>query len=388
MTPLLALDSIEISNFRALRYLKLDGLAHVNLIVGKNNVGKTTLLEAIWVYAQGGAPKALLETLEGRNEASLQLNGQGKTYTIQDQFDSLRHLASQRRTHKLSESTNDRDIQPITISISSKNIDAAHSLTIFTGPYELKSVQNGTNGVVKAQPIYYKDGDPSLLIMHDQKAFTYSLRSGTFEAAMSGHPSFQLPPTIEKKTYFAQVEGFEIDQINTIWDDLLLRDSANDIVNCLQIIAPEIERINLVSVPGQNHRQPFAKLSGLDDPVTLKSLGEGLNRLFGVAVILVLSKGGIALIDEIDTGLHYSVLPRFWEFVFKAAQRLNVQIFATTHSWDCIEGFSEALQNDATFDARLISLRKSRKPDDDTIHAIYYDRRQIAIATKEDIEVR
>ena len=74
MTPSLALDSIEINNFRALRHLKLENLSRVNLIVGKNNVGKTTVLEAIWVYAQGGAPKALLEVLEGRNEASLQTN--------------------------------------------------------------------------------------------------------------------------------------------------------------------------------------------------------------------------------------------------------------------------------------------------------------------------
>lgn len=389
MTPSLALDSIEINNFRALRHLKLENLSRVNLIVGKNNVGKTTVLEAIWVYAQGGAPKALLEVLEGRNEASLQTNGNGqsKAYTTKDQFASLKYLTSLSKNH-LDAAQNGSGFHPINISAGLNYPIIKYNLTIFVGPYKLTTSKDEVSGELTAEPEYNRGAEESLLIMHDQKKFDYPLKSGKFLEVLRDNLNTPPPPTIERNAYFARVQGFDIDQLDARWDDLLLRDSANDIVGCLQIITPEIERIHLVPTPGQSHRQPFAKLAGLDEPVSLKSLGEGLNRLFGVAVILVQSKGGIALIDEIDTGLHYSVLPTFWNFVFKAAQRLNVQVFATTHSWDCIEGFSEALQSDEGFDGQLISLRRSREVDDDTIYPVSYDRQEIAIATKSDIEVR
>ena len=70
MTPV-ALSTFEIHGFGAFEHLKLDRLGRVNLFVGKNNVGKTSLLEALWVYANQGSPLVLWSLLESRDEGEL-----------------------------------------------------------------------------------------------------------------------------------------------------------------------------------------------------------------------------------------------------------------------------------------------------------------------------
>lgn len=81
-----------------------------------------------------------------------------------------------------------------------------------------------------------------------------------------------------------------------------------------------------------------------DQRVPIGSMGDGIWRLLGIALALVRAEGGILLVDEIDTGLHYSVLVDMWNLVFETAKRLDVQVFATTHSRDCYEALAAVAQ--------------------------------------------
>ena len=107
-------------------------------------------------------------------------------------------------------------------------------------------------------------------------------------------------------------------------------------------------------------------------------------RALGISLALVNVKDGILLIDEFENGLYYSVQPDLWQFIFRVARRLNVQVFATTHSWDCIEGFQKAAQEDNQEEGLLIRL-ESKKGE---IAATLFDERQLGIVTREQIEVR
>src|SRR5438045_2113512 len=78
----------------------------------------------------------------------------------------------------------------------------------------------------------------------------------------------------------------------------------------------------------------------------LYSLGNGMLRTLGISLALVSVKDGILLIDEFENGLYYSVQPDLWQLIFQVARCLNVQVFATTHSWDCIEAFQKAASID------------------------------------------
>ena len=109
--------------------------------------------------------------------------------------------------------------------------------------------------------------------------------------------------------------------------------------------APSVERLSF-RLEKNGRIVPIVKLEAIDGSVPLGSLGEGLRRMLGIALCLVTARDGLLLVDEIDTGLYYSVLPDMWKLVFEVARRLNVQVFATTHSWDCISAFSQAQQED------------------------------------------
>ena len=78
----------------------------------------------------------------------------------------------------------------------------------------------------------------------------------------------------------------------------------------------------------------------------LRSLGDGAVRLFGVALALANSQGGFLLIDEAENGIHHTIQRDFWRMVLLTAQANNVQVFATTHSWDCVVGFAQAAVED------------------------------------------
>ncbi len=106
----------------------------------------------------------------------------------------------------------------------------------------------------------------------------------------------------------------------------------------------------------------LVRLEGETDPTPLKSAGDGMVRIFQVALALESAKNGrttsadshnrpfrpellstravgMLLVDEIENGIHYTVLPDLWRFIFRVAHLHNVQVFATTHSWDCVEAF-------------------------------------------------
>ncbi len=126
------------------------------------------------------------------------------------------------------------------------------------------------------------------------------------------------------------------------------------------------------------------KVAGIDEPIALRSLGDGMQRVFGLALTLVNAKDGILLIDEIENGLHYSVQPDIWHLVFQLAHRLNVQVFATTHSLDCIKAFQEAARENTQEEGLLIRLQGKKGE----IGAVLYEEEELAIATHEQIEVR
>jgi predicted ATPase len=96
------------------------------------------------------------------------------------------------------------------------------------------------------------------------------------------------------------------------------------------------------------------------------------------------STSNFLLVDEIESGIHYSAIERYWDMIFTLARELDVQVFATTHSWDCIEGFQAAATSDRSSEGMLIRL----EADGDRTRAVTFNEHELAIATREEIEVR
>ena len=113
-------------------------------------------------------------------------------------------------------------------------------------------------------------------------------------------------------------------------------------------------------------------------------MGDGMNRILAILLALVSAKDGVLLVDEIENGLHYSVQPDLWRLILHVAERANVQVFATTHSWDCIEAFQEAVTEVPGQQGFLVRLVRNEAG----IKATVFDERKLTIATREEIEVR
>src|SRR5206468_10271805 len=119
----------------------------------------------------------------------------------------------------------------------------------------------------------------------------------------------------------------------------------------LQFLDPDIERIapqvgNGPSYAPQTRGGFIVKKRGLEQPVPIGSMGDGMWRMLAMAIAITQCRGGVLLVDEIDTGLHYSVMADMWRLIFGAAKELDVQVFATTHSFDCIQSLATVCVSD------------------------------------------
>ncbi|HHY66502.1 MAG TPA: ATP-binding protein [Alicyclobacillus sp.] len=145
----------------------------------------------------------------------------------------------------------------------------------------------------------------------------------------------------------------------------------------LRLIEPDVEKVEIEDVI------PSIWMKDIHSPVTLPSLGHGTSRLFDLTLALANAAHGILLVDEIENGLHYSVQFGIWKLMVDTARRSNVQVFATTHSWECIEAFQAALQ-DRHASGYLIRLNRREQG----ITATVYDQEELAIIVHDHVEVR
>jgi AAA15 family ATPase/GTPase len=163
----------------------------------------------------------------------------------------------------------------------------------------------------------------------------------------------------------------------------------------MRIILPEFENIAFVQNDSPRHpmrrdrRSAKVQLSNLPRPVPLNSLGDGMLRLLQLVLKIFPAKGGFLLIDEFENGLHYSVQEKVWALLFEMAQRLNIQVFATTHSWDCIESFTKVAVERKDVDGVLFRVGKSVKTSDKgKVIATVFSGNELATITQANMEVR
>jgi len=197
------------------------------------------------------------------------------------------------------------------------------------------------------------------------------------------------PSHIEKlRTPFVSDKGMNKEQVSQLWNKVYLTDSEDDVINALRIIEPKIKSIGFVDDrQKKNERVPMARLADSTTPVFLSSLGEGMSRMLGLALAMVNAESGFLLIDKIDNGIHYSAQADLWRIISETARKMNLQVFATTHSWDCIEAFQEVSQERKEDDMMLVSLR-NKQGEPGNIVGVLFDREELEIVTRENIEVR
>lgn len=394
----LILDSLEIRNFRGFNHLQIERLARVNLIVGKNNVGKSSLLEAIELYAHRGSPILLREQLRARDESRQLPDRSGDAEELRSVLKYVFYGRSNVIEHQIQIGPVNSQEETLTIAANWWNAgQVGDGLRIVQLP---ESAESGKNAHLI----------PGLTIhIGHQMLFNFAFLS-TYPIPFSSlNPDLKDIPSV-----FIGANGLDRRAITELWDSIALTDLEKEVLAALRFVAPGIEGITLISDPALlNERIPIVKVKSIDERLPLRSLGDGMQRVLGISLALVNAKDGILLIDEFENGLHYVIQPDLWRLIFQVARRLNVQVFAATHSWDCIEAFQQASKGDqqeeefpdmyseddiipvevtqgnhqqaAHQEEGLLIRLESKK---DGIKSTLFDERQLGIATREQIEVR
>ena len=165
------------------------------------------------------------------------------------------------------------------------------------------------------------------------------------------------------------------------YTDLAVTGREEELLPPLQAIDPRIKRLKLLF---PSNRPMLYVDDGGDQLVPLTYMGEGLGYVLSWQLAILASENGTVLIDEFENGLHYSALTDVWKAIGIAARDSNVQIFATTHSWECVKAAQRAFADSDEDEFRLHRLERR----DGDIDAITYDQEQLATSIEFNFEVR
>jgi predicted ATP-dependent endonuclease of OLD family len=151
-----------------------------------------------------------------------------------------------------------------------------------------------------------------------------------------------------------------------------------------KLLAKIDSRITKVRIdPGEDGNQIVVDI-GLSELLPLAQVGQGVYRLATILADIIGEKTDVLLIDEIENGLHHSVQKQVWTGLAEVAKELNVQIFATTHSGECLQAAHRAFLERETYDLGVIQLFRTEKGDQGRL----LDKELIEAAIEANIELR
>lgn len=386
------LDQLRIHNFRMLEDFSVQLLGRVNLIVGRNNSGKSTVLESLRLLAEGGNGRFLL-TLLGEHDELIADSSDGSQ--ADTALSAIRHFFSGRALPK-----SDDDF----IFVGS---DAGRRIKLEHVFFEIQEelVKDETGSVLDARrqvrvPRLKSAIRPEqtiregLRVTQQDGLLTHSKLWDMADSGFSDRTNTPADASLGKIPYgFIPTHFVDHDNLAALWDQIVFTPAEQHVIAALRIIEPHVDGLAFIKHPGYRRyghiqRMPVVKLHGQVEPVPLNSMGDGMFRLLQLVLATAPAKGGFLLVDEFENGLHFTVQEAVWRMVFQIAAELDMQVFATTHSWDCIESFVRVAQEHPK-EGVLFKMSRSRlKSDTGKIIATVYDEERLALATAMEMEVR
>jgi AAA15 family ATPase/GTPase len=347
-------SSIHIINFRAISDLRLENFKQINLITGRNNSGKTTVLEALFQISGMSNPQ-LPATINNIRDLVL---------TSDDNFNFIFHNLDFNQEPHLSAifdgARRDLIIKPKyaqfnTLDIVTNKINQ----TIEKRTDVNTDNQNIINGII----LEFKDGK-------NNEKFTSEISLSNNRIGIDNRYKERLlcsfhSPQLSMAMFPQRIER------------LLVNKQMDGIIASLKEIDKNITDIRMGSA-GMIYTD-----IGLDKLLPLNIMGDGIRRILSMLAAVSDMQGGVLLIDEIENGLHYSSLEILWKALLKAAMVYRVQLFVTTHSNDCIKALSAVTEQNSD-DVRLYRIERN-----ENMHrAFEYPPEMISVGVENDIEMR
>ena len=349
------LERLHIRNYRVFNDLKIDRLSRINLIAGKNNSGKTSLLEAIFLLSGGGNAKMALHS----HGVGLYLGSKtGETLwkPMFSELDMSRSIEIVGHHKTLGQLTLEISLeQPRTTEISLDRTGGAYSNAYSDAykTYEWTLVFQYTdpNGQQPKSHIRQKKDAFEIEPIHTDFAFeAMILPSGIGDIR-------------EEAQLLGRLRKYKRGQV---------------LLEALRVIEPRLQSIEDNSASGAP--MIWGDI-GLLELIPLSEMGEGMTRVARLVLAISATPNGLILVDEIENGLHHSVLSKVWKVVDTAAKQFNTQVFATTHSFECVEAAHKALGAEGFLLHRLEANGTENR-------CVTYEPEEIDVALRHNLEIR
>jgi hypothetical protein len=352
------LTSLHIQRFRGFGDVRIEGFARFNLIVGRNDVGKTSLLDAIELLQLHGRSDAVFRGPSRRDEM-VKANGEPAP-TIRWLFPGGRVAVGERFAIQISGEPGDCEV--------SIRVPSAHGVGVGTPDVQMSS---------GALQIAWLERGKAVA----NQQYRVRLPAGGLEQAYEAKPSDALL-TPAATLFVASGPGLSA-QAKDRWRHAIDQDRVADLLCLLKGLDPRIRGVAALPEADLPAASAFvATLEGESAALPLGSLGDGAARLLDIGLAILTAKNAI-LIDEFDRGLHHGAMLAAWRSISRLCRVQGLQLFATTHSYECIQAAHEAFA--ATPDD-LAVFRLDRS--ETGIRAVRYDAETRAEAFRREWEVR
>ena len=381
------LQSLTLENYRGFDRFDLHDLGRVNLIVGTNNAGKTSVLEAVQILKTPGDIGRIWSTLSRRGE---DIYEESESSRLRQQIDVRRlfhgHEVAIGSRISFSADTDrghDQFAAFITEPTPDEQADASHLIENFE-PESVSELPPRTTALAIRWQNSQTTADISAVLNMTRRG---GIPSNAVRTMGQGIDVQRMPIRL------ITASSLSPDTVSELFDQVVLTPDEDFVIEALRIIEPSIERI---ATTGSDRGRVaynrgiglrgglFVRCSGVGDRIPIGSMGDGIWRLLGLALALARTEGGILLVDEIDTGLHYEVMEDMWKLVNETAKKHNIQVFATTHSRDCYESLAVVCRDSVSENSEVTIQRVERGKTQSTA----YSEQEIIAAAQRGTEVR
>jgi len=322
------IKDIEIKNFRCFQNLKVTGFEKVNLISGRNNIGKTTLLEALFLNSVPRPSTVFLLRLVRKEESSFSRALPERTWNNfffqQDKSDEiLIEVKLENGNSKTVKICVDESVQDFLEDKYQQEDDDIENryINLISESETIVSVMQITTSI------------------NHGEAFKTSIISN-----INGLISLDIKvPDIKTAFFIPSFLRITSRNLTKEMDKARLNEREDQVLKAFKIIDPLITSIDSFSI---GEPTIYLKRDG-EVRLPLSLFGDAINRIANIILTLINNENSILFIDEIENGIHHSSQKYFWSLLYNLSCSLNVQIFATTHSLEMTQAFIEAgLEND------------------------------------------
>lgn len=367
------IKEIEISNFKSIKNIKLEKLKRVNFIAGKNGRGKTSILDAIFITNDLTSPDCLVKPVVFRG-------GTPNLTAGELWYSYFRKLNKENK-----------------IKIAINDYNGAKEETIISIERKTKGFQNiglvTSDSIDKnnVSPTSFQGGESLKIKKHDRtKNENSSLRIDVTQQINGSQISSNVvnhggPIELKPTTYITTSNA--INNANTILvvGNLIRNKDIKEIVREMKKINKKIIDIQIGIL--ENTAEILFD-TGENKLVSLSSMGEGTGKLLTLLAISYSTKNGIILIDEIENGIHYSLMPSIIKTLTEQSIKNQNQIFITTHSLDVINTISNLYANKEISDEILSFSRIGLSEAKDETLLSTFSLPEIKLSSDENWEIR